>query len=100
MLLHIATGATVFSGYAQSTTTIHINGIVKDATDNQPLPGVSVINKLTASGSSTDNQGRFSIDIPVGGTIVYRMLGYKAKEIVVKPMILISKLSSKLIKKC
>jgi TonB-dependent SusC/RagA subfamily outer membrane receptor len=83
MLLHIAMGATVFSGYAQSTT-IHINGIVKDATDNQPLPGVSVINKLTASGSSTDNQGRFSIDISVGGTLVYRMLGYKAKEIVVK----------------
>lgn len=80
LLLQIAIGTT-FSGYAQSTTTTHINGIVKDATDNQPLPGVSVVNKLTNKGGSTDNQGRYSINIPVGATIVFRMLGYKAKKL-------------------
>jgi TonB-linked SusC/RagA family outer membrane protein len=84
MLLQIALGTIFFSGYAQSTTAIHINGVVKDATDNQPLPGVSVINKSTNNGSSTDDQGRYSINMPVGSTIVFRMLGYKAKEIVVK----------------
>ncbi len=59
---------------------ITVKGIVKDK-DGNPLPGVSVIIKGTNSGVSTDNNGKFKIDIPEKGmTLLFSFIGMKTKE--------------------
>ncbi|MDY7396818.1 SusC/RagA family TonB-linked outer membrane protein [Aureibaculum sp. 2210JD6-5] len=61
--------------YAQRTVT----GTVSDASG--PLPGASVLVKGTTTGTITDFDGNFSIDVPDGTTtLVVSFLGYVTKE--------------------
>jgi hypothetical protein len=61
-----------------------IKGIVKDASNGEPLPFVSVVLKNTTSGSVTDNYGKYFIETSVqSGIIVFSFLGY---ETVSKPI--------------
>lgn len=58
-----------------------ITGTVKD-NKNQPLPGASVKIKGTSTGTSTDANGNFKLNLPVGDEIlVISMMGYKTQEI-------------------
>ena len=57
---------------AQSTVT----GTVTDKADAMPLPGVNVIIKGTAKGTATDFDGKFSLEVNQGETIVISYLGY------------------------
>jgi TonB-linked SusC/RagA family outer membrane protein len=66
-------------GFAQSK----VSGIVKDAGDEQPLPGVTVAIKGTTTAVSTDVNGAFSINAPASGTIRFSMIGYAPKEIAI-----------------
>lgn len=63
---------------AQSTVT----GTVTDKADAMPLPGVNVIIKGTARGTATDFDGKFSLEVNQGETIVISYLGYTSQEIV------------------
>ena len=64
--------------YAQRTVT----GTVNDASG--PLPGASVIIKGTTTGTTTDFDGNFSVDVPEGNaTLVVSFLGYVTKEVAV-----------------
>ena len=47
-------------GFSQSKT---VNGAVKSANDNMPLPGVSIIIKGTNIGTTTDFDGNYSMKI-------------------------------------
>lgn len=71
-----------FHAYFQQSTgevrQITITGTVRD--QQGPLPGVTVKVKDTNRGTSTDENGKFSIDASPGETLVYTMLGYRAKE--------------------
>ena len=40
-----------------------LTGTVKSSTDDQPLPGVSVVVEGTTKGTVTDLDGNFSIDL-------------------------------------
>ena len=66
-------------GFAQSK----VSGIVKDAGNGQPLPGVTVAIKGTTTAVSTDINGAFSINVPATGTIRFSMIGYAPKEIAI-----------------
>ncbi len=66
------------AGFAQSKT---ITGRVTSAEDGSALPGVSVVVKGTTIGSSTDGDGRFSIDAPVEGTLVFSFIGMLPQEV-------------------
>lgn len=60
---------------------IKINGNVVDET-NQPLPGVSVKLKGTASATVTDVNGNFVLDVPnTDGTLVFSFIGFTTKEV-------------------
>jgi TonB-dependent starch-binding outer membrane protein SusC len=66
---------------AQDTGAV-ISGRIVDATDNSPLPGVSIVVKGTATGTQTDGNGQYSITLPPGNTIlVFSYIGYLAQEI-------------------
>jgi hypothetical protein len=48
---------------AFATNVLQINGLVKDATSGEPLIGCSVSAKGTSSGTVTDLDGKFSIEV-------------------------------------
>ncbi len=57
-----------------------IKGIVTDE-EGMPLPGVSVIEKGTSNGTSTDFDGNFNIDVAKGARLIFSALGYVPQEI-------------------
>ena len=64
-------------GYGQAGT---ITGTVIDA-DNFPLPGVTVYEKGTTNGTTTDMEGQYSIDVSPGDTLVFSFIGYLTREL-------------------
>jgi len=57
-----------------------VTGIVTDE-NNQPMPGVTVSVKGSTLATSTDNQGRFQIQVPnPQAVLVFTILGYKTQE--------------------
>ena len=59
-----------------------ITGTVVDET-NQPLPGASVLVKGTTNGTSTDFDGKFTLEAKAdSGAIVVSFIGYSSKEVV------------------
>lgn len=68
------------TGFAQEPRII--SGVVTDANDGQPLPGVNVIQSGTLNGVITDDEGRFSIEVPVPCELVVSLISYT--ETVVK----------------
>jgi iron complex outermembrane receptor protein len=53
-----------------------IKGKVVDATDNSPIIGASVTVPKTTKGVTTDADGNFSLDVPVGTNIEVSFIGY------------------------
>ncbi len=68
------------SVYAQERT---ITGTVTAQEDNLGLPGVSVRVKGTQLGTATGSDGKYSIRVSSGATLVFSSIGYTAKEVVV-----------------
>ncbi|WP_242117886.1 SusC/RagA family TonB-linked outer membrane protein [Aestuariivivens sediminicola] len=66
----------VHLSFAQTKT---ISGTVTDAS-GLPLPGTTVLIKGTTSGTSTDFDGRYSIDAQQGATLVFSFVGYTTFE--------------------
>lgn len=69
----------VHGTYAQ----VAVEGIITDEND-LPLPGVSVQEKGTLNGASSDAEGRYAITAPEGATLVFSLLGYRTQEIAVR----------------
>ncbi|MGV3504759.1 MAG: TonB-dependent receptor [Adhaeribacter sp.] len=61
-------------------TPVTVIGVVKDAR-NDPLPGVSVRIKDAAVGTVTDNQGRYSLEVPGPEAImVFSFIGFDTQQ--------------------
>lgn len=58
-----------------------ITGIVKDAANHEALIGVTVKVKGTQKGTVTDFEGKFSIDVQPGQTLVFSYVGYEMHEV-------------------
>ncbi|MEB0262106.1 MULTISPECIES: TonB-dependent receptor [unclassified Mucilaginibacter] len=66
---------------APAKQAVKITGKVLDDT-NQPLPGVSVKLKGTTTGTVTDVNGNFVLDLPnADGTLVFSFIGFTPKEV-------------------
>ena len=63
---------------AQSQT---VSGTITEAETGMPLPGVTVMEKGTSNGTSTDFDGNFSLDVGDDATLVLSMIGYVTQEI-------------------
>jgi TonB-linked SusC/RagA family outer membrane protein len=60
---------------------IRVSGRVTDS-KGAPLPGVSIRVKGTASGTTTDTDGKYSLNVPENsGTLVFAFMGFKGQEI-------------------
>ena len=75
----VVLGFTISMAFAQNTS---ISGIVKDKSSNEALPGVAITVKGKSIGTSTNNEGRFSLSTSESTpfTIVISYLGYRTIE--------------------
>src|SRR5688500_12881352 len=59
-----------------------VTGKVTDATDNAPLPGVTVSAKGTTIATQTAADGSFSLDVPqTARTLVFSFVGHQTREV-------------------
>lgn len=59
-----------------------VSGVVNDAADGNPIPGVTVLVKNTEMGTITDLNGHFSLTLPLGyNTLSFQFVGYDTREI-------------------
>ncbi len=61
---------------------IRISGTVTDE-QNQPIPGVNIVEKQTRKGTVTDANGQFSLDVNAGATLVFSSVGFATQEVTV-----------------
>ncbi len=64
--------------HAQSHT---LSGNVIDAVTKMPVSGVSITIKNSSTGTSTDANGNFSLDVPPNTKVIITSIGYQALEI-------------------
>jgi TonB-linked SusC/RagA family outer membrane protein len=72
--------------YQSSLSTIDrtVSGTVLDGETKSPLPGVNVVIKGTSSGTTTDGDGRYSLNVPDEGVVlVFSFIGYATQEVVI-----------------
>lgn len=68
-------------GVAPETPDTRVTGRVIDE-NGQGFPGVNIVVKGTAVGTTTDVEGRYAIDVPDGSTtLVFSFVGYMSQEI-------------------
>ena len=69
------------STLSASAQTIQVSGEVTDSETGEPLLGVNVIVKGTMTGTATDFDGRYELEAPEDGVLVFTFLGFESKEI-------------------
>ncbi len=60
-----------------------VSGVIRDAADNSPLPGVSIRVKGARTGTTTATNGSYSIKVKKGQVLVFSFLGFKTTEVTV-----------------
>lgn len=75
-ILTLLLAFTVQLTFAQQKT---ISGSVTDDT-GLPLPGVNIVIKGTATGTQSDFDGNYSLNVNVGQTLVFTYVGFTAQE--------------------
>ena len=63
--------------FGQST----VSGTITDGSSSLPLPGVNIIVKGTSVGTNTDFDGKYTLNISNGQTIVFSYVGFITQEI-------------------
>ena len=61
-----------------------LTGTILDSETGQPLPGATVLIKGTTTGSITDLEGQFQLEVNDGDIVIVSFIGYIAKEIEIK----------------
>jgi TonB-linked SusC/RagA family outer membrane protein len=59
---------------------VQVSGVVTDAADGEPLPGVSVVVKGARTSTLTDANGRYTVSVPGDATLVFSFVGLKTQE--------------------
>lgn len=70
----------MFTAYSQTKT---VSGKITDATGN-PLIGISVTIKGTSSGTTSNPDGTFKLNVPENATLVFSGVGYEPTEMSVR----------------
>ena len=73
--LLLSEGNIVYAGVRQDKL---VTGTV--SSEGEPLPGVSVQVKGASTGTITNIDGNYSIEVPVNGTLIFRFVGLKTVE--------------------
>ena len=63
---------------------IALKGVVTSSEDNQPLPGVTVTLKGTTTGTVTDFDGNYQLNVEPDAVLVFSYIGMKSQEVAVE----------------
>ncbi|MCB2409726.1 SusC/RagA family TonB-linked outer membrane protein [Hymenobacter lucidus] len=77
-------GAVLLPSQAWAQATQTISGKITSSDNGETLPGVTVLQKGTTNGVSSNADGSFTLSAPIGSTLVLSAVGYVSKEIVVE----------------
>ncbi|MFI2742118.1 SusC/RagA family TonB-linked outer membrane protein [Zhouia sp. PK063] len=80
LLLFLAIGFLLCSN-ALLAQTKSVSGTVTDGTDGTPIPGANILVKGSTTGTSTDFDGKFTIDAADDAILVISYIGYKTQEV-------------------
>ncbi len=58
-----------------------VSGTVTEASSTLPVPGVNIIIKGTSTGTTTDFDGKYSLNVKSGDILVFSYIGYVTQEI-------------------
>ncbi|MFN3382051.1 MAG: carboxypeptidase-like regulatory domain-containing protein, partial [Runella zeae] len=84
LLLWCLTNGQVFAQQKGTATPVTIKGKVIALENNEAIPGVNVVIKGTAKGTTTDAKGEYSITVPDANTkLTFSFLGYLSQDVVV-----------------
>ncbi|MEH0157489.1 TonB-dependent receptor [Limibacter armeniacum] len=72
--------ASIFTALQAFAGNITISGTVTD-TQNEPLPGVGILIKGTAKGTTSDIDGKFTLAVDGPATLIFSFVGYQDKEV-------------------
>jgi TonB-dependent starch-binding outer membrane protein SusC len=78
MLLLIVAMLGFMPGYGQQKT---VTGRVTDASTGEPLPGVSIVVVGTTTGTVTNIDGEYSLNVEQGQTLSFSFIGYVTQRI-------------------
>jgi hypothetical protein len=68
-------------GPLQAIAQTLVKGVVTDATRGDKLPGVSIVVKGTSTGTSSNVDGSYSLQLPTPeATLVFSYVGYQTTE--------------------
>ncbi len=65
--------------YAQAQQ--EVSGRVTDSRDGSPLQGVNVSVKNNKTGTTTDADGRFRVQVPANGSLIFSSIGFVEQEV-------------------
>ena len=68
------------AAHRRPAATVPVSGRVTQAS-GEGLPGVTVLVRGTTTGTNTDADGRFTIEVPEGGVLVFSNVGYARQEV-------------------
>ena len=60
-----------------------VSGKITDGETGESVPGASVIVKGTTSGTISDFDGNYTLNVPDGATLVFSFVGYETQEVAV-----------------
>ena len=63
---------------------ITVKGVVTDAATGETVPFASIQVKGTMTGTSTDTDGNYSIDVPRNATLIFSSIGYVNQEVAIE----------------
>lgn len=72
------------SGISAQNAKSKVSGKVISASDNQPLIGVSVMEKGTTNGTITNFDGEFTISTSADATLVFSYIGYVSQQFTIE----------------
>ena len=75
----------LFSSSLYSNDVFRANGVILDKTNQEPIVGVNIIIENDDNGTSSDNEGRFSLELKAQSEnkLVFTMIGFKDTSIVI-----------------
>ncbi len=82
LTLFVVLGTMFNATAAQQNLTV--SGTVKSASDNLPLPGLTVVVKGTNKGTITNADGRYTIETTANATLQFSFIGFEMQEIAVQ----------------
>lgn len=63
---------------------LQVSGVITDESTGETLIGATVLQKGTNNGTVSDIDGKYSISVPKGSTLVFSLIGYVTQEVVIE----------------